>query len=137
MTGDPISASETSDRPGLRPRRGRLAWSLPLLFVAIFATGILHLAGRHVANDHEEHERCRRQAVDIVQQRACECMCRREDGLWRHMFIVLAPPSWRELWHRAIRNECLAEAYTRIVTERGVEAVRPLPMPGTAGGFSP
>ena len=106
-----------------------------MLFVSIFVTGILYLAGQHFGHNHEVHELCRRQALDMVQQRACDCVCRREDGLWQHMLIVLAPPSWQELWRRTTRNECLAEAYTRIVTERGIQAM--LPMPGTEGGFSP
>lgn len=42
-----------------------------------------------------------------------------------------------EAWHRATRNECMAEAYGRIVTEPGVEVVRPRPLPGAEGGLSP
>ena len=83
------------------------------------------------------HERCRERAGDLIEAAACNCILEREDGLSRHALVMFAPRSWQELWHRAARNECTAEAYTHTVTERGIHAVRPVPLPGTEGGYSP
>lgn len=116
---------------------GRLLWSLPVLIFAVLATGILYEVGREARDDRAAYQRCRGQATDVVETAACTCILEREDGLSRHTLVMFAPRGWQELWHRATRNECMADAYTRIVTERGGEAVRPLPLPGTEGGFSP
>jgi cbb3-type cytochrome oxidase subunit 3 len=119
------------------PRGGRLLWSLPLLLFAVLMTGILYEAGRRARNDRAAHERYRDQAADIVERVACTCILEREGGSFRHILMIFAPRSWQELWHRATRNECLAEAYTLIVTERGIQAVRPRQLPRGDGGFSP
>lgn len=127
MVGEPFADGEAFGQPGVSPRRGRLGWSLPFLLVAVFLAGVLHLAGQHIGHDHQEHEHCRRQAVDAVQLAACECMCRREDGIWRHVFIALAPPGWRALWHRATYNECMAEAFEKATRKFGGETNLSLP----------
>jgi len=119
------------------PAGGRLLWSLPVLLFAVLATGVLYEGEREARDDLAAHQHCRAQATDIVETAACTCILEREGGSFRHTLVMFAPRSWQELWHRATRNECAAEAYTRIVTERGIHAVRPLPLPGTAGSLSP
>lgn len=118
-------------------RGGRFLWSLPALIVAALAAVILHEGAQQMREDRAAHARCRERAGDLVEAAACSCILEREDGLFRHALVMVAPRGWQELWHRATRNECMAEAYTRTVTERGIQAVRPLPLPGTASGFSP
>lgn len=119
------------------PGGGRLLWSLPVLMFAVLATGILYEAGREARDDRAAYQHCRDQATDVVGTAACGCILAREKGTFRHAMVIFAPRGWQELWHRATRNECMAEAYTRIVAERGIEAVRPLSSRGTEGSLSP
>lgn len=127
--------SEALQERETSPRGNRLQWSLPILLLAALVTGIAYEVGREARIDRAAHEHCRGQAVDAVEMAACTCILDREIG-W-HALIMFAPRSWQELWHRAARNECLAESYTRIVTERGVQAVRPLPLLRMEGSLSP
>lgn len=118
-------------------RGGRLLWSLLTVTFTVLAAAILHEGVQEMREGRAAHERCRERAGDLVEAAACSCILEREDGLFRHALVMFAPKAWQELWHRATRNECLAEAYTRTVTERGIQAVRPLPLSGTESGFSP
>jgi len=118
-------------------REGWLLWGLLAVTLALLAAAILYEGAQEMREDRAAHERCRERAGDLVEAAACNCILEREDGLSRHALVMFAPRSWQELWHRAARNECTAEAYTRTVTERGIHAVRPVPLPGTEGGYSP
>jgi hypothetical protein len=133
--GQYLAMSQVPVERETSPRGGRLLWSLPLMAFAMLATGILYEAGRKARDDHAVHRVCRDQAEDIVQAEVCTCILRREAGLFRHVLVMSAPRSWQELWHRATRNECMAEAYTRIVTERGIQTVRPMQLPVNGGGY--
>lgn len=119
------------------PRGGRLLWWVPVLLAAALAAATLYEGAREMREHRTAHEHCREQAGDLVEAAACTCILDREGGLFRHALVMAAPRDWQELWHRATRNECLAKAYSRIVTEHGIQAVRPLPLPGTEGSFSP
>ncbi|HEV7328800.1 MAG TPA: hypothetical protein VGN91_27380 [Bosea sp. (in: a-proteobacteria)] len=129
--------SQTLQKREALPGRGRLLWSLPVLVFAVLTTCVVYEVAREMRDDRAEHERCRDRAQDVVEAAACNCILEREDGLFRHALVIFAPRGWQELWHRATRNECMAEAYTRSVTERGIQAVRLLPLPRADGGFSP
>ncbi|MGX1785200.1 hypothetical protein ACWIGM_00595 [Bosea sp. NPDC055332] len=118
-------------------RGGRLLWGPLALTFAALAAAILYEGEREMREDRIAHELCREQADDLVGAAVCSCILEREDGLVQHALVMLAPSGWRELWHQATRNECSAETYTRIVTERGIQAVRPRPLPGVEGGSSP
>lgn len=117
------------------PRSNRLQWSLPILLLVVLVTGVAYEAGREARIDRAAHERCRDEAANAVETAACSCILEREIG-W-HALIMFAPRGWQELWHRAARNECLAESYARIVTERGIQAVRPLPLLRMESSLSP
>lgn len=114
-----------------------LLWILLALTFAVIAAGILYEGRREMRADRAAHERCRDQAVDIVEAAACTCILKREGGLFQHALVMFAPRDWQELWHRATRNECMAEAYARVVTQQGIQVVRPLPLPGMEDGFGP
>ena len=57
--------------------------------------------------------------------------------LWSLLTVTFTVLAAAILHDGVARNECTAEAYTRTVTERGIQAVRPLPLSGTESGFSP
>jgi hypothetical protein len=129
--------SETLRGGGAWIRGVVLVPSLLALTFAVLAAGMLYEEKRKMREDRAAHERCRAQATDIVEAAACTCILKREGGLFQHALAMSAPRAWQELWRQATRNECMAEAYTGMVTERGIQVIRPLPLPGTEGGFSP
>ena len=129
--------SEALQRREASIRGGRFLWSLLAVTFAVLTAVILHEGAQQMREDRAAHERCRERAGDLVEAATCSCILEREDGLFQHALVMVAPRGWQELWHRATRNECMAEAYTRTVPERGIQAVSPLPLPGAESGFSP
>ena len=125
--------SETRLQRGGLLRGTGLVWNLLAPTFVVLAAGIAYEGKREMREDRVAHERCRDQATDIVGAATCTCVLKREGDVFQHALVMLAPRVWQELWHRATRNECMVEAYGRIVTEPGVEVVRPRPLPGAEG----
>lgn len=129
--------SEALQRHQASIRGSLFAWSLLALTPAALAAAILYEGEQEMREDRAAHELCREQANDRVGAAICSCILEREDGLVQHVLVLFAPRGWRELWRQATRNECSAETYTRIVTERDSQTLWRRPLPGAEGGFSP
>jgi len=117
---------DESRHPGLRILRLML-----LLTALVAAAAILYAAERARRDDQAEHAHCRGRAIQVVEALACSCILEREDSRFRHVVVLVAPQSWRETWHRAIHNECRAEAHMKLVTDFGIADPALLPTTGS------